>query len=147
MVKSPLGEPGEKALPSGFTGIYAGFSFSRRVCWLQREGRPWAMGDLLDSFSEDEFHCLQWENHMLLSLRRVGTVESHLCPTGRSLPRYKWEWASGLSNGHVVLCFSPFRFTSTIAVSQKRKFLMSTVLERNCGSSSCYTSCRHMTMR
>lgn len=49
--------------------------------------------------------------------------------------------------GALPVCFPSFRFTSIIAVSQRRKFPMSTVLERNFESNSYYTSCHHMTMR
>lgn len=64
MVKSaPEPEP-EKALASGFAGMVADFSSSRRVRWLlsflwRERGSPQELGDLLGSFLKKEFLCWQ----------------------------------------------------------------------------------------
>lgn len=136
--------PGSPAcLPKSlFLGKFASF-----ICPLQREEKPQDMGDLWDSFFKDEFLCLQWETHMPLRFTKDGDSGKQMCPVVGII-------SPGCGSGQVVwvmgelpVCFPSFRFTSTIAVSQKRKFPTSTVLERNFESSSYYTSCRHMTMR
>lgn len=134
----------DKALPSGFLRLFAKFFFSRKVCWLYfslaREGKPQDTGDSPHSFFKDESVCLQGETQMLLSCRRVETTGGRTCPAAGIL-------FPGSGSGRVTHVLSSCRFTSTIAASQRRRFLTSTVPERNFESSSSYTSCRHMTMR
>lgn len=137
----PPGSPA--SLPKSlFLGKFAGFIFP-----LQREGMPQDMSDWWDSFFKDDFLSLQWETHGLLSFTKGGD-------SGKQIVSCCRNHLLRIGNGQVVwvmgalpVCFPSFRFTSIIAVSQRRKFPMSTVLERNFESNSYYTSCHHMTMR
>lgn len=73
-------------------------------------------------------------------------MEAAVVPLGTFLGVVRGGDTCVVSNGRVS-CVLSLRCTSTTAAFRKRKSPTSTVLERNCGSSSYCTSSLPMTMR